>query len=386
MHSRRFLIQGFTVLPLFAQTADNNPVERNNDPYVTLSQAKHTSGNNYMWPPYNPPQFSPAATTPGVPANTLSWRWIPSETNVRREARMVSGFDLGIRPSAATTSQPSTGYFPEIKVHVGKAVGSGTSWVAGRRYEPDLAQNALITEAQTTLTFPQVASYLVSRTISTPVSVNQLEIVLSARWRGGENDNVAGSQGLWGSYSDGTHAPLTCGFADPSNAITLAGSDFAVLHFTYHEEQASISVQSDWGYRRDPILVPTVSGYSIGTAQADLATRNGQIGWDVFAGKSQANFRAVPLLNIGPIFPVSFNLFGQTIEMNIGDPNLALLLSAGYLLTLDNDGFGNGALLPLPALGGPAIGTSIGVEFLILDPTQNRFTESTQSTWVTITR
>ena len=375
-----------TTAALTAQAADNNVVERNNDPTVTLSAARHpTTNQSYMWPFYNPPEYSATATT-GVPANTLTWRWLPSETNARREARLISGFDIGIRPSAATATFPMTGYIPEMKIHVPRAAGTGTSWVGGRRYEPDLQQPALLTAPQQTVTFPSHASWLVSRTVQTPVSINELEIVMSLTWRGGEHMNTPGQQGFWGSYSDGIHSPVTFGFATPQGVTSLTTQDRSVLHFTVYEEQASISAQSDWGYRRDPSIVPTVSGYSIGTGQADLASASGNAGWDVFAGASQAGGVAVPLFNVGPIFPASISLFGQTLEVNPADPLLGLLAGAGYVLPLSATGFGNGAMLPFPALGSGAIGTSIGVEFLIANGSLSQFTESTQATWITITR
>ena len=362
-----------------AQSLDRNVVERNNDPWLVESAAKHTNGQNYLWPPNNPTAFSNLAVTTGVAANTLTYRWIPGNLNNRAEARAVSGIELGISPSAATTSYPLTGYFPEFKIHVPKAQAGG--------FVPDTTATPLLVVAQASLNFQTFGRFVVSSTLATPIPVTVREVVMSWKWQGGENDNVSGKQGLFGSYSDGEYAPLTFGFVDPlTSAVTLTSSNFSVLWGTYMEEQASIAAQSDYGYRRDAQLLPQVSGYSIGTGQADLATKPCKIGWDVFAGPSLGGGAALPLCNFGPVFPTSFQLLGQTLELNIADPALGLLASAGYVLTLDPKGFGDGALVTLPPVGAAAIGLYLGVEFAVIDASLTSVKETTQSYWIQIAR
>lgn len=375
---------------------DQNTVSRNNDPWLVISSAHPVTTNPYNFPPVSPAAFSFNVAAPGTPtgqtvaANTHTVRWIPSMTNMRRQARQVSGFYAGLRPSAATpsTSFPLTGYTPEYKIHQPNQLVPGLSWAAGAQYSANFNAPALVTLPQGTFSFTTFGNFLVTSALSAPVSVTQEEIVISLKWRGGENDEVPGGQSFFASYFDGIHTPLTVQFASPApaNALTPSTDNRFVTWASYFEEDASIAAKSDWGYRRNAALLPSVSGHSVGTGQADLATTAGQLGWDVEAGVSQNGNFAIALFNAGPIFPASFPLFGQTIEVNLADPNLTLLVNAGYNLTLSAQGEGVGPFLPLPVLGSSAIGFSIGAEFLILASDFSGWRESTQAAWVTITR
>lgn len=362
---------------------DSNPVRRNNDPWVVTSVATHpTTGRAYPWPPYNPPEYSNQSSTTGVPANTLSWRWIPSETNLRHEARSVSGFEIGLAPSAATTSYPQTGYIPEIKIHKPKAQGTGSDWWSGRRYEPDLAQQAHLTHAQSSIAFPQHAWYVVTTALATPVAVTEREIVLSAKWVGGEQLNKPNTQALWGGF-EGIHAPLTMGFATPAGVISLTTTDQSVLYFSYFEEQAVINPSGDWSYRRN--AQPNWTGTGVTAAFCDLATNAGKLGWNVDAGPSQAGNLAFAFMNVGPVMPIGIPIGPLTFELNLSDPNLLWLSGFGYSLTLNVNGAATGPVLNVPALGSGAVGATIGVEFVLITPNFT-FTESTQSAWMRIVR
>jgi hypothetical protein len=370
-----------------------NDVARNNDPWLVISAAAHpTTTRPYNYPPVSPAQFAYNTATPGtptgqtVPAGTHTVRWIPSMTNLRREARDVTGFYVGLRPSAASATFPLTGYTPEYKIHTPAQLAPGATWASGAQYSANFTAPALVTLPQATYTFAAFGNYLVSSTLTAPVTVNQEEIVISFKWQGGENDEVAGTQSFFGGYADGIHTPMTVQFASPTNVLTPATDNFTVTWGSYFEDSASISAKSDWGYRRTAALLPSVSGYSVGTAQSDAATTAGQLGWDVFAGAANSGNFAIALFNTGAVFPASFPLFGQIIEMNLADPSLTLLVNAGYNITLPANGEGAGPFLPIPVLGSSAIGFAIGAEFLILRSDLSGFSDSTQSAWTQITR
>jgi hypothetical protein len=95
---------------------------------------------------------------------------------------------------------------------------------------------------------------------------------------------------------------------------------------------------------------------------------------------------AVPLFNFGPVFPIGVPFLGVVLEVNPADPLLGVLASAGYIITLDTTGFGDGPYLPIPVLGPGAIGATFGCEFVLVDTTSGQLVDSTQSSWTTITR
>jgi hypothetical protein len=383
-------VLSFALLAGVLAAQDNNWVERNNNPWLVVSTAKHTTTQNpYNWGPVSPAAFAPGQA--GVANGTLTVRWIPGMVNLRREPRQVSGYYIGIRPSAASATFPQTGYFPEVKTWPSRVLSGTGTWANGEQRTADLTMQPLHTLAQSTQTFATYGNFVVNRTIATPVMINQTDIVLSARWdANGQttpiNDDSPGHQSFFGSFSDGIHAPVTVQFADPNNNLTPITTDFSVTWFSYMEEQPVCHQQSDWGYRRDGRLLPSVSGYSIGTGQSDLATTAGQMGWDVDGGTSKAGHFGLPLLNVGPVFPISFNLFGQVIEVNPSDPLLSALIGGGYTLTLDSNGFGNGPLIPFPVLGPAGMNATIGVEMVTVKADLSALSGSTQSVWSTVKR
>ena len=101
---------------------------------------------------------------------------------------------------------------------------------------------------------------------------------------------------------------------------------------------------------------------------------------------AHAGALAVPLLNVGARAPLPTPFLGQTIGLDPLDPAIAALAAAGYLLGLDPGGFARGPLVPIPALGAPALGTHIGVELLVLDGGGTAVVASSQAAWVRVNR
>jgi hypothetical protein len=376
-----------------ASVAQQAAVDRNNGNWVVISGTKHpTTQRAYNWPPVSPAQY---VWTSGqtVPAGTLTARWIPSMTNLRREQRTVSGFLCGLYPSAASSSFPQNGYFPAMRVHVPRQTQgqAGQTWAQGAQFQPDMTQQPLHMQAQGTFNFTQFGAFLVTQTLMTPVTINQTEMVISAEWRGGENDSIAGQQSINGDYSAGIHntVPTTTFFVAPGPAFTITPytdgfQGFSMMWLQYLEDQPVINAQSDWGYRRDPALNP-VTGYNAATALSDISGVTGNLGWDCDAGQTHAGEICALLFNVGNVFPIGVPFLGVTLELNPADPSFGLLAPV-YNKILDATGQGDLPMLPLPALGAGAIGLSFGGEFILLNSTFTQVTGSTQSTWVTINR
>jgi len=365
---------------------DYNRLERNNDPYFRGDTAHPTTGVTGVYKPVNPDAYSDTVSTAGVPAGTLSWRWFPAENNLRRETRQVSGFYIGLRYSYSTpaSSLPLTGYVPEISIHKSKARAGGGK-------DPDLAQAPLFTLASSSTVFTSANSSVIpSRTLSTPVAINEIDMMLSCKWQGTEHRDVPGKQCPIGSWFDGDYVPITTGFASPANVISYVQGNESCLWLSYMEEQSVILPSSDWGYRRK-VANPLPSGYAVSTAQGDfaLSTTNGAIfGYDINGGPSMAANKAVLLFNAGPVFPAQFTILGQVLELNPVDPFLGLMADVGYVLTLNaaapKIGFGSGPRLQVPNLGPAGLGFTFGAEFFVFDPTFTSAVDSTQSAWISV--
>jgi hypothetical protein len=386
-----FLILVLGVGSLALQAQNHNRVKRNNNPVIVLGTTHSGTRHPYNWPDASPLGFRPGGS--GVASGTRTIRWIPSMVNLRREPRLVSGYMVGMRPSAATpvSAFPLTGYYPEFSFHVPKQISGSGTWANGAQYTADLTTAAIVRFAQTSNVFASFSNLVWIRTISTPVPIHQTEIVMSVRWDANGlttpiNDDSPGHQSFFGTYADGIHSPVTIQFASPTNVLTPIATDFSVTWLSYLEEAPVVQPKSDWGHRRTSAQYPAISGYSIGTGQSDLASLAGQLGWDVDAGIGFAGDLAVPLFNFGPVFPLAFQVLGQTIELNVADPHLGLLAGAGYSQVLDATGSATGPWLLLPSLGPPARNTTIGVEFVTAKPNLSALTGSTQSAWITITR
>ena len=378
-----------------AQTVNAVTVERNNDPWLVISTAVHAgTGNQYAYAPTQPTGFAPG--TGGVAVGTRTVRWLPNMSNSRRENHKVIGFQLGIRPSAATgtANYPFTGYVPECSVHAPQqlAAGTGPTWAQGRQYSADLTAAALATMPQGTLPFNAFANFIVGRTMTSAVNVMQDEIVMSLKWdANGQstpiNDDNPMHCSFFASFDDGIHNVTTIQFASPTNQLTPYTENRFINYLTYSvEDQMVMHQQSDWGYRRNPALLPSVSGYSVATALSDVSTVAGQLGYDCDMGTLHPGDFGMPLVNFGPVFPAFIDLFGVRLEVNPADPNLTLLPSAGYLIVADAQGFANGPLLPIPALGPTGIGFTIGAEFVGIESDLSAIFGSSNAAWVTVNR
>ncbi|MCC6670630.1 MAG: hypothetical protein IT458_06195 [Planctomycetes bacterium] len=379
---------------LSAQTPDNNRVEKNNNPWLVISSSKHpTTTNPYMYPPQNHPAYSfGAPATPGVPAGSKVFRWIPKEVNQRTEARVVSGFYAGMSLAAATPGAVQ-GYFPETAIVLPKARSGSTSQIPGQ--DPNTAVPAVFTLAKRTLTFPGIRT-VANATFTPSVSVTQQDMVMTHKYEGGENDNVpatptVNSQGYFGSWQDNLNQPLiipaTDGNIDGTSGVINYNTDLNFCGWrSYMEEEANLSQHSDWGFQRYPGLSPVPSGYSVGTYNSDLATTAGSFGWDVNAGTSEAGNSVVMLMNAGPFFPGSFPILGVDVNLNIADPALGLLAAAGYVGTLNAQGLFDGPALSLSPLGASGLGTTIGVQGFIVAASLTNLTENTQANWFKVVK
>jgi hypothetical protein len=364
---------------------DSNLNERTNRAYVVISGTKHTTtGNNYFWGPTVPADFSPVliggtGNPMGVAAGTHTWRVILGQTDIRRANRDVSGFVYGAAASAASTSFPMNGYQPELEIR--KTVLNG----AGPGRIPDWTSPAYVTLPTTSASFPAKAWYVFTVTLSTPVSFLGNDLALTIKWQGGEADDKPGTQGYWSDYEAGVMVGAgqaqfgqDYGFASPTNVHTINTNDFSTPKLETLEEEATIIPYSSWGYRNDT-LYPLLYGTNIHTINSNLTSVAGYFGWDFEGGPSQAGNYVLTLLNIAPIpFPLSFNLLGQTLELNIGDPAITLGADLGYVLTLNPTGLVSGPKISLPPQ--PALkGQYVGAEGIVIASTLTQVNETTQA-------
>lgn len=383
-----------TFLPILCLAAaaaaqqNHNPVVRENWETISLSPTRHpVTQRQYNWPPLSPAAYVWTSGTT-VAAGTLTARWLPSMVDLRREPRRVSGFRLGLMTAAASVAPAQSGYVPALRIHVPRqSLGQpGQTWTQGAQFQPDPSQPPLLLQAQGTFTFPQPGVYTVTRTLATPVTITVAEMVLSAEWRGGENDNLPGSQSLAGDIA-GISSPTTVCFVDPPPANTITpyndGASQNVSHpfLSYLEEAPVIVAASNWGRR----TAPPQTGANAATAFSDLAGNAGVLGWDCTGGVGHAGERCILLFNLGPVVTAPFVFAGQTFELNAADPNLGLL-APFYNAMLDATGRADLPAMMLPSLGVASLGTNFGAEFLLLDATATTFTGTTQSSWVTVVR
>ena len=370
---------------------DNNLVDRINRAYLVISATNHpTTARPYLWPPMNPIEYAPAALggtggTTGVPAGTETWKHIIGATNRRSSARGHSGWQLGLAVSAASTVVSTNAYVPRLSIWKGKLNGAGPGYV------PDFASAPLIQSAQVPYTFGGLGFYRVSIALTSATAFTGDNLCMSLQWRGGEGDDFPGSQGLWSDYSAGalTTAPtqfaFPYGFSRSNNtAIQLGSTDFSDPACQYMEDEASITGYASWGAGANIGTYPLLYGSSQHTVNSNITTTAGYFGYDIFGGASQSGNYALLLFNaaLAP-FPGSFSILGQTVELNIADPNLSFLADIGYVLTLDPQGSVKGPQLPLPVTPG-LTGLWIGAEAAIIASNLSQVNETTQATWFRI--
>ncbi len=365
-------------LSLAAQTPDRNFVFRHNQNYLLIGRLDPVSNRNFLPPTISPAEYTNPTVTTGVPAGTKTWRWFPYATNARKETRMLSGMQTSLHVSPSTVTFPHTGYRWGVNFHAARARTGGG-------FDPDFSVGPLVTIAQGTYTWATPTNIRINTTFSTPIPLAGDEVIMALNWRGGEHELTPGSQAHYGSARENTFTPMSWGFASPTGTLTYASGTNSVPIMCWAENAPVIQAKSDWGESRGAPATPSYEGTGMGTAQADLANLAGQVAWQVHGGVSRANQIAVPLLNVGPIFPISLPIFGQTLEVNPADPAFGALMS-GYTLQLDANGLGTGPYIPVGPFGSSSIGLHIGVEFVTINPTVPAFTGSTQAYYILIHR
>lgn len=380
-----------------------------------LVQTKvHSVTNFALEVPGAQPQGFMTVSTTGVPAGTLTWIWYPSPLNRRLEDRFVTGHMIAVRPSTATpltdyskthSGQTTAGvpiYIPKFSIWTPKARSPKVPKPPfGDGFEPDFSKSALL--AYNTVHTPLVQlsqadkALLWSVTYNTKVKIPTKEMVFSYEWRGGEHYNKPLSQSLPTGWSESMFAPAHWGWAEPAPgrkityfdpAKILPGSGITMYSSPmggYFEDQATICFHSDWGENREPALAGSVyPSYNVGSGLADLGTRAGGFGWDMFTNSANSGKRAVPLLNVRSTpYNLATPFLGQTLEIDPADPLIAMLwgnrLADGLISSL-------GVFLPskrinVPALGPTSIGLWVGFEFGLVDTMTGVAIGTTQATW-----
>jgi hypothetical protein len=376
---------------LQAQAPNTADVKRNNEPWYYTAAAVHPgTGREYNLPLYQPPGYwSALPTDPGVAAGALSWRWIPSRVNLRREPRQVSGCYVWLRASAPTVTFPFTGYVPEWKVHPVRARGG----VPQNGYEPDLGQPPHVIVPEASFVFASPGAVRARTAFSAPVAVTAEEVCFSHRWRGGEHRLKPGSQGFVGTSQEAPWRVPTWGHADPQSAITVVDpiaqvGQYTTLWGSYYETAPVIVVESDFAHERQPPPAPPpYTGYNDAAGLCDLATLPLSIGWNVDGGLANAGNFVLPLCNARRTLPAgTTSVLGMTLEVDPLDPLFSVLVDAGYLGNCDAQGFFDGPRVPFPVLPPSAIGVLFGVEFAVVKADLTAFVGSTQAHWVEVIR
>ncbi len=406
----------FAGVELRAQTPNHNQMARFGNADMVQGSNHPSTGFALELPGVSPAAFT-ATSTNGVAAGTLTWIWYPSQLNTRYEDRFVTGHIVATRPASATpaaaytqthSGQTSPGvpqYIPRFQIHAAKARPKPTPVPPfGAGFDPDFSKQPLFsyTTKHTFLETRADATRVWAVTYNTKVRVPSsqqggvnTEMVLAFEWQGGEHWTKSGSQSIPTGWSEKPFKPVHWGLAsagnprkvtlfDPSKiapSLNLYSSPFG----GYFEDKSTLSLHSDWGELRDPILRNTVyPSYNPGSGLSDLASTAGAFNWDVFSGSNNRGKRALPLLNVRVGVQGSGTPFlGQMLEINPSDP----LLPALWVNPLVNGVIdARGVWLPrqrltTPALGSSAVGIWIGMEFAILDSSNNNLVDTTNAYW-----
>jgi hypothetical protein len=372
-----------------AAAAAQNPTGQllniNNEAWLVIATTKHTTSQfSYLWPPNVPinvagGSFSPAilggSATPVV-AGTLLWRVIHRELDNRQEARQFKGSRCGLAVSAATTAPVGPFYYPEVTIR--KTVPR-----AGGGLNPDFVSAPLLTTPQgTALLTAAGGHYITTSAIATAIPFTGNDYCITAKYQGGENDDIPNTEGFFGDYSAGAYTgPVTYGHAAPAPAYTLSfgTSDFSSLFLGPLEDKTTVAMHGDYAYRRT-VLSPSLYGTNSNRTLSDCALQPTNIGWDVDSGAANGGGFALFLMNIAPaVFPGSFSILGVTVELNIADPALGVLGQVGYVGNLNPQGDFKGTVIPFPALPFLA-GQYVTVEGFVIDPTLTNVVDSTGTT------
>jgi hypothetical protein len=374
------------VLDPCAQAPNACDVKRNNEPYYyTSTTPDPVTGRPYNQPIYQPPGYwSQTANDPGVAAGSSTWRWIPSDVNLRLEPRAVSGFYVWLRPSASTVQFPTTGYVPEWKLHPVAVRGDGG-------FRPDLTAPPFAVVPEASFVFATAGAARARVAFSQAVALNAREVAFSLRWRGGEHRLRPASQGFVGTAQEAPWRVPTWGHADPQQNVTVVDplsqvGQYTTLWAGYYEAAPSIVAESDYAHQRVlPSQPPLYSGFNDAAGLCDLATRDLWLGWNVDGGAANAGNWALPLLNLAPgVHGAPTTFLGVTFELDLTSPVLGELAALGYGGVMDHHGVYDGPRLPIPLLPPSAIGNWIGVEFLILRADLGAIVGSTQAHWLQV--
>ena len=369
---------------LTAQVPNTCDVKRNNGPYFYVSNETHTPGTGraYNAQMYQPPGYwSTSIGDAGVVAGSLSWRWIPRQINLRLETRQVSGFYVFLRPSAATTAFPFTGYIPTWLMYPAALRADGG-------FAPDVLSAPLHIVPQVSFVFPTSDAYRARSVFSVAVPVDAEDVCVAYIWAGGEHRMLPNSQGFIGTTDENPWPVVTWGAETAASGMVL-GSPPPGLYSTpwgsYYEDAPVLNVESDYAHQRVyPPTLPLHSGFNDAAGLSDLSTSAVEIGWNVEAGLSNAFGSAAPLFNLAAAVPtVATSVLGLTIEVDLANPMIASLSAIGYPTALDSNGELDGHRELFPIVGPSLLGGFIGVEFVILDQ-HGVFAGSTQSHWIEI--
>ncbi len=386
MHMRNLLItlSSGLLLTLAVDAQAGNRLLRNNNPYLVQATAAHpTTSLMYNWGPVNPADYSNGV---GVAAGTKSYRIIPFRTNVRYETRTIDGYTHIGRNSAATSAAGSgSTYEPATEMMGCKPNTAGTG------LDPDTSK--VVHSLAVNMPAPSAGqTYRVTRTLLTPVNipptfvdpVNGIDdIAIALKFEGGEEQDVADTQGFVASWKDGPTSYPTTGFIDPAGVITYSTDPEFLLWCSYTSNSTTINVYSDYGQRRIPALTPALLGHSVASYESDMGTTAATIGISLRGDSNYAGFAGVALSNIspGPLGVPLATIGGQVLEVNPADPFLTAF--SAYIQTLDSNGDADGVPLPIPAL--PALtGLSLGFEYVIVDTISFAIVDSTGSAWISI--
>ena len=362
-------------------TAQHNDVARRNPGYLWEEPTGHPNGNSYPDVRQNPAEHQSAA---GVPPGTLSYVWIPRHTNDRGEDESIDGFMAPLGPSSATATYPSFAYYPEVTVHAARAVGGPV--------EPDLAAAPLFVLAEAPLVFASFGYYESGTNLLTPYLLDKkhTDVVISLKWSRADSRLTPDTLNMWGDAYGDTYSEPVFGFVSPAGVVTpvaMTGAQPGYLNLTYRRTAPSLNARSDWGRTyQSQVAFPLLWGYSVSTYEAPIATLTGSVAWDIAAGPTHASATAVPMLNVGNYYQLSTSVLGLEIELDLNAVGLGTLASAGFITTLDSQGFARARELVVPPLGASAIGLHIGAEYFLLNAAGSALTASTQASWILIDR
>lgn len=327
----------------------------------------------------------------GVPADSDTWVWIPHQVNHRPgpggENRRVNGLHIALKPSVNTNVFPAPAYLPEMEIRVptNMPYNGRTAMVPNYNVAP------LFTIGQSAASFTLSSPMLASRTFATQ-TLTQQDMVITARWNGGERCSTPASGSTLSQVIMGTHYEAyfpvpTFGYFFSQLCTNHGGPglrrdnglSIARPYMGYMEEEAMIQIASDYGQMYQPNAPGRGRSVSSGSMLASL--RASQLELQVEAGVPNAFQLAVPLMNFRAApNAISTSFLNETLELDPNDVFLFSLLNVFGAITLDANGSGATPVIPVP-LDPSLVGNFFGFEFYIIDSAANA-RESTGAYWV----